>query len=517
MSIRFFTLTHRIMFVLPPAGECARFRYAEVDIYASYSVVLSFSKVKYFRQNRMSRSNNDSSNNQDATPSESINTGCASVAIKHKISFESEYCKRPCMNLYLHEETADVHFVFLTNGERKKLPAHKYMLGIGSPVFQSMFYGSLKEQGDVVITDATIEAFEEFLQFFYLADVKLTIENAAEVMNLVNKYGAVECFSICEQFLLQNLTMESVCGALELAITFDRIELRQALMKEIMETTDGLFASDSFKNCTPGILKRILECESLNCTEKAVFDACVVWSENACIKENLNPSEMLNIREQLGECLHLIQFAVMDREDISRCVVKYNELFTREELLEIITILSADNTTTLQYFVRKNRAKSTEWKEDAALLFSHIDLKNAYVNQVEVTGIQTNKKLLLGAVATQIVSTKRYLKKELLGVMTIREMKDSKNLDDNKILLEQPFIVTLSGNAVTRNSIQKLIKPIVVVPNALYTIKIVFDSSWIKFECMTKKCSSADAFCHSIQDYTVKFGGGIILHLYFNF
>lgn len=57
-----------------------------------------------------------------------------------------------------------------------------------------MFYGDLKEEGDVTISDATIGAFQEFLQFFYLTDVAFTIENAAEVMNLVNKYGAMDCF-----------------------------------------------------------------------------------------------------------------------------------------------------------------------------------------------------------------------------------------------------------------------------------------------------------------------------------
>lgn len=461
-----------------------------------------------------------SANDHIAINSESVVTDCATDGTrKREIPFESEYCKRSCMKLYLQEETADVHFVFNKNGEVKKLPAHKYMLGIGSPVFHSMFNGHLKEDGDVSIVDATIEAFGEFLQFFYLADVKLTIENAADVMNLVNKYGVVDCFPICEQFLLRNLTMERVCWALELAIIFDRAEFRRALMQKIMETSGELFASDSFKNCTPEILKLILECDSLNSTEKSVFDACIAWSQNACTKANLNTSEMVNVRRQLGDCLHLIQFAVMDRKEISRCVAEYNDLFTRDELLEIIAILAADNATKLQHFVCNSRVKHAEWKDDAALMFSQIDLRNEHVNKKEVTVFQVNKRLLLGALTTQIVSTKRYLKKQLVGVMEIHEMYDSQNIERNNILLEQPFVVDLDGEKPARN-FTKLSKAIVVEPNQLYVIRFVFDSSWIQNECMSKKSPISGPisgmYQHSIQDYTIKFGGGIVLHLYFN-
>lgn len=242
--------------------------------------------------------NNDNTINEEANFSESTRT---SVAMKCTAApVDSEFCKRSCMKLYLQEESADVHFVFLTNGEEKKLPAHKYILAIGSPVFQSMFYGHLKEEGDVKIADATVDAFAEFLQFFYLADVTLTTENAPEVMNLVNKYGAVDCFPACERFLMKNITMDSVCGALELAALYDRTEFRQSLLKIIINKPNELFALNTFKKCSPEILASILECENLNCKEKFVFDACIAWSENACLKKNLDPFEMTKCTRAAG-------------------------------------------------------------------------------------------------------------------------------------------------------------------------------------------------------------------------
>ncbi len=431
---------------------------------------------------------------------------------KRKIPFESEYCKRSCTRLYLQKETADVHFLFDVNGEEKKLPAHKYLLAIGSPVFQRMFYGDLKEEGDVTISDASVEAFEEFLQFFYLTDVALTIENAPEILNLVNKYAAVECFPICEKFLLQNLTMDSVCWALNLASIFDRTEFHQSLLKKVMDAPREVFSSESFKECTMDTLKMILECESLNCQEAEVFDACIAWSKNACIKNDLNPSLASNLRQQLGDCFYLIKFSEMQPQQISNRVSKYGDLFSQEELLEIVTILAGDNKKILKYFVRKNQVvKSDEWKDYATLMFSQIDFTDSDVNQVETTAFVATRQLLLGAVGTQVINTKRNGKRELVGSMSIYECEQNKTL---KILLEQPFVAAVGGRYVPRNVI-KLQTPVVIEAAKLYNIKIKFDSSWVEKECWTKKCLTVSSKL-SIQNFGIRCTGGIISHLYFN-
>lgn len=77
-------------------------------------------------------------------------------------------------HLYLHSDFADIHFVFKTDGETIRVPAHKNILAIASPVFAAMFFGPMKQSEVVEIVDATDVAFKEFLQFFYRSQVKLT-------------------------------------------------------------------------------------------------------------------------------------------------------------------------------------------------------------------------------------------------------------------------------------------------------------------------------------------------------
>lgn len=92
-----------------------------------------------------------------------------------------------CAILYLNEQLADVNFVFKNEAEVEKVPANKAILAALSPVFRAMFFGPMKEKGDVEMVDATADGFKEFLGFFYLDQVKLTIENIDEVIQLADK------------------------------------------------------------------------------------------------------------------------------------------------------------------------------------------------------------------------------------------------------------------------------------------------------------------------------------------
>lgn len=76
--------------------------------------------------------------------------------------------------LFKNETVSDVYFVVVDqNGAKQRIPALKPLLAAYSPVFDRMFYGELKETGDVEITDVSAEAFEEIVRFpFFLTDCK---------------------------------------------------------------------------------------------------------------------------------------------------------------------------------------------------------------------------------------------------------------------------------------------------------------------------------------------------------
>lgn len=112
----------------------------------------------------------------------------------------------------------------------------------------------------------------------------------------------------------------------------------------------------------------------------------------------MDPLVMKNRRIQLGDCFRHIKFSSMPPSHISQCLSKYQDLFQRDELLEIITIQSSYSSITLKAFDRKHGSRNIrQWKWNPSLRFSIIyprEGKDFELNKSELTVFQANKKLL---------------------------------------------------------------------------------------------------------------------------
>lgn len=236
--------------------------------------------------------------------------------------------------LYLNMDLADVHFVFKNDDE--KVPANKTILAAGSPVFRAMFYGDLKEKDKVEIADATADGFKEFLQFFYLSKVTLTMENMEEVARLADKYDIFECLNNYATTLIDGLTMDNMCWGYQLAVIIKHKELKAYCEKNICAFTEDLLKSNTFLHCDQKILKHILEIETLMYDETEIFGACLEWAKFACDRNVIDENEPKNLREQLGDCFNLIRFNAMTHEEFVKHTVAYEEVFTRDELAHIL-------------------------------------------------------------------------------------------------------------------------------------------------------------------------------------
>lgn len=259
--------------------------------------------------------------------------------------YASHHSSKSCAKLYLDAATADVHFKFtLPDDSEYRVPAHKNILAAGSEVFHSMFYGSFTSPNEVEIVDASPKAFEEFMQFFYLQCVKLSTGNVVDVMNLTNKYMMLESLAVCERSFYEHLPIEKLCFGIHVANLLNRITLKNDLLRLIRLNSTEVFASDSFKQCEPTILKDILESGQLKCSPMQTFNACLDWSEQACIQKGLVAS-LENRKEQLGDCVRLIPFKRMSADEINDCVSNYKKLLDEDILADIIIAITAASTS----------------------------------------------------------------------------------------------------------------------------------------------------------------------------
>ncbi|XP_031625581.1 BTB/POZ domain-containing protein 6-B-like [Contarinia nasturtii] len=238
-------------------------------------------------------------------------------------------------NLYLNDELADVRFVFSKYDVIKKVPANKAILASLSPVFNKMFYGDLKEGAEVAIADASAEGFKEFLQFFYLSKVTLTMEHIDTVARLADKYDILEHVKACAEFLTGQLTVENMCWGYELALILENDALIDYCKTEFIKSPKEILATEAFARCETNTLEKILKLD-FRCNEVDIFNACLLWAKFACIEADLDENKGENIKSQLGDCFKLIRFGARKIEEFYAISNAQTGLFTLEEFQDTV-------------------------------------------------------------------------------------------------------------------------------------------------------------------------------------
>lgn len=238
--------------------------------------------------------------------------------------FRYQHDQIDTMRLYLSTNLADVRFVLDTgDGTDIVVPAHQNLLAVGSKVFEQLF----RDEGDrnrlIRVTDASVAAFKEFLQFFYMTDGSLSAEHVASVLYLGHKYDVKKCVDTCVTSLKEDLTNENVCTTLSLAIRHNQEELMELCEKQILVNTTEVFPSAAFLRCEVRVLAHILRMNLLSCSEVDVFEACMSWVRAKSGRPNLSTTI---VEEHLGDSFYQIRFASMTIQEFCALKDKYNDV-----------------------------------------------------------------------------------------------------------------------------------------------------------------------------------------------
>lgn len=310
------------------------------------------------------------------------------------IALPSEVFSSIGEKLYLKSKKADVHFLFESNGSSERVPAHKMLLASASEVFDAMFYGSLKEQDDIKIVDASAEAFKQFLRLFYFNYIELSMEIVAEVMYLSRKYDVVECLEMCSVFLANKLTVENVISIVELAIIYDQLNLIKQCESKIRLNSREILQSPSFLECDGQVVSHILKMQVLSCSETDVFEACMSWIK-ATSKEEKITREI--IQEYLGDSFFDICFGSMSMDDFVKLLPLYGDLFSTSEYNEILQTISKQQTQP-KIFRESRHALHFDGNKiiKCNRYVSSLSCKKYYPQDLAISTFSSNAPLLFG-------------------------------------------------------------------------------------------------------------------------
>ena len=252
-----------------------------------------------------------------------------------------------CKFMFNNELLSDVKFqVVVRDAEdgsksMKKIPAHKFLLAISSPVFYAMFYGELAEKKDSIdVSDCDHKSLLELFRFVYSDEVNLNVDNVMQVLYLAKKYMLPSLADKCTEFLREKVGASNVFHVLLDAQKYEEKDLEDHCWEVIDSGTDEAVKSDGFVTIEKSVLEALVERDSLNVKEVELFKAVDSWATKECEKQGLAGEGSVK-RRILGErIVKAIRFPVMEQQEFAGAVLD-SDILTKKELSDMMKYFSS--------------------------------------------------------------------------------------------------------------------------------------------------------------------------------
>ena len=234
-----------------------------------------------------------------------------------------------------NDRLSDVKFVAAnSNGEsesKQVIPAHKFILAIGSPVFEAMFYGELADTKDTIeLPDCDHESLLELFRYMYSDEVNLSGSNVMGVLYLAKKYMVPSLTDKCMEYLKEKLDPSNVFIILPFAQKYEDKTLVDRCWNVIDEQTEAAVNSDGFEMIEKSLLEGVIARDNLMIEEVALFQAVFRWATKQCEKQGLVADGKVK-RRIIGErAIKAIRFPLMTMEEFASVVIDTNLLTTEE-------------------------------------------------------------------------------------------------------------------------------------------------------------------------------------------
>ena len=230
-----------------------------------------------------------------------------------------------------NDRLSDVKFVAAnSNGEsesKQVILAHKFILAIGSPVFEAMFYGELAETKDTVeLPDCDYESLLELFRYIYSDEVNLSGSNVMGVLYLAKKYIVPSLTDKCTEYLKEKLDPSSVFSILPFSLKYEEKALEDRCWKVIDNQTEASVKSEGFETIERSLLEAIVARDTLTIDEVALFKAVDRWATKQCEKQSLAAEGQIKRRILGEEVIKAIRFPLMTIEEFASFVPDTNLL-----------------------------------------------------------------------------------------------------------------------------------------------------------------------------------------------
>lgn len=268
--------------------------------------------------------------------------------------------KHRMATIFNRDILADVYFL-VGKKSKTRFAAHKFVLSIGSAVFNAMFNGLLSKSSDcgdridgteddtheIELPDIEPEAFKALLRFLYLDEVDIDAETVMTTLYAAKKYEILSLEAECVNFLKANLNPENAFMLLTQARLFDETNLAELCLDTIDKHTINSLQSEYFLDIDLNTLKIVLGRDTLRIREASLFAAILKWAESECIRKNLQVNTE-NKRQILGDAVYLLRFPLMTIEEFAMTAAQ-SGLLTDKEVVNLFLYYTIDSKCAIPF------------------------------------------------------------------------------------------------------------------------------------------------------------------------
>lgn len=413
--------------------------------------------------NYLSSGVRSSYNNVATTPSMRTSTvaGSGGVAIgggPYNWQASKVTVKERLAYLFNTDIMSDVRFQVGKPPNSQLIPAHKFVLSVGSAVFDALFTWmkcSPSSNDNVIeIPDVEPAAFLALLRFLYCDEVLIDPETVMTTLYAAKKYSVPALEKACVDFLKRNLSSDNAFMLLTQARLFDEPQLAALCLETIDKNTSEALAADGFTDIDIDTMCVVLERNSLGIRECKLFSAICRWAEAECSRQNLAQTPA-NQRKVLGKALKLIRFPLMSVEEFAMGAAQSGILLDRE-VVELFLHFTVNPKPPIS-FSDVPRCCLTG-KEQIVLRFCQIESRWGYSGTSDRIRFMVNRRIFVvgfGLYGSIHGPTEYFVNIELL------------HSDTGRILGQNDTSFQCDGSTSTFRVMFK--KPVEILPNTSFT------------------------------------------------
>ena len=258
-----------------------------------------------------------------------------------------------------NDRLSDVKFVAAKSESKQVIPAHKFILAIGSPVFEAMFYGDLAETKDTIeLSDCDNESLLELFRYMYSDEVNLSGSNVMGVLYLAKKYIVPSLTNKCAEYLKEKLDPSNVFSVLPFAQKYEEKALVDRCWMVIENHTEAAVKSEGFETIERYLLEEVVARDNLSIKEVSLFQAVDRWATKQCEKQGLAEDGPIKRRILGEEMIKALRFPVMTGEEFAVNVLDTN-ILTSDEIVTLFKYFTVPTSPSPVVFSNTLRGKLT--------------------------------------------------------------------------------------------------------------------------------------------------------------